>query len=265
MVFCHVLLTLTLTLTLMLTLWMCTLFTKNERHNERQCATCRMKCRNPRIVFTRIRSPRTKSTSTRICSHFLYIVLWGMTKYRKGPQGSIIKNRKGSAMARNRFRSSRCVRFCDLRTTQNNGSYKQRKELILMQRKVQKRCTFLSLSVVHGFYNTMCNSKRCPMVTKGTWVQMDHLFCFFSIFHMILVREDKGPVGQTIGLCCSLFIIIIIIFFSRLGRRLVDWSWNCMFTVWCQTSRRCNVRLKQFTDGADITDSSRKFQKLTIL
>jgi len=32
--------------------------------------TCRMKCRNPPIVFTRIRSPRAKSTSTRIRSHF---------------------------------------------------------------------------------------------------------------------------------------------------------------------------------------------------
>jgi len=29
-----------------------------------------MKCRNPPIVFTRIRSPRAKSTSTRIRSHF---------------------------------------------------------------------------------------------------------------------------------------------------------------------------------------------------
>jgi len=36
-----------------------------------QCATYRMKCRNPPIVFTCIRSPRAKSTSTRIRSHFL--------------------------------------------------------------------------------------------------------------------------------------------------------------------------------------------------
>jgi len=35
-----------------------------------QCATCRMKCINLPIVFTRIRSPRAKSTSTRIRSHF---------------------------------------------------------------------------------------------------------------------------------------------------------------------------------------------------
>ena len=34
-----------------------------------QCATCRMKCRNPPIVFTRICSPQAKSTSTRIRSH----------------------------------------------------------------------------------------------------------------------------------------------------------------------------------------------------
>ena len=30
-----------------------------------------MKCRNSHIVFTRIRSPRAKSTSTPILSHFL--------------------------------------------------------------------------------------------------------------------------------------------------------------------------------------------------
>jgi len=36
-----------------------------------QCSTCRIKCKNPPIVFTRIRSPRVKSTSTRIRSHFL--------------------------------------------------------------------------------------------------------------------------------------------------------------------------------------------------
>jgi len=74
MVFCHVILTLSLTLTLTLTLTNpINVYNihKNEWHNERQCATCRMKCRNPPIVFTRIRSPRAKSTSTRIRSHFL--------------------------------------------------------------------------------------------------------------------------------------------------------------------------------------------------
>jgi len=44
---------------------------KNERHNERQCAICRMKCRNPPIVFTHFQSSRAKSMSTHIRSHFL--------------------------------------------------------------------------------------------------------------------------------------------------------------------------------------------------
>jgi len=34
---------------------------KNERHHERQCATCRMKCRNPPTVSTHIRSSRARS------------------------------------------------------------------------------------------------------------------------------------------------------------------------------------------------------------
>jgi len=33
-----------------------------------------MQCRNPPIVFTRIRSPRAKSMSTRIRSHFLFVL-----------------------------------------------------------------------------------------------------------------------------------------------------------------------------------------------
>jgi len=71
MVFCHVILTLCLTLTLTLTNPINVYnIHKNEWHNERPCATCRMKFTNLPIVFTRICSPQAKSTSTRIRSHF---------------------------------------------------------------------------------------------------------------------------------------------------------------------------------------------------
>jgi len=64
MVFCYVILTLSLTLTLTLMLRIAdpinvyNIHKKWTAHWKTQCATCRMKCRNPPIVFTHI------------CSHF---------------------------------------------------------------------------------------------------------------------------------------------------------------------------------------------------
>jgi len=49
---------------------MCTIFKKNEWHNERHNAPPVEWNVEIRLVFTRIRSPRAKSTSTLIRSHF---------------------------------------------------------------------------------------------------------------------------------------------------------------------------------------------------
>jgi len=78
MVFCHVILTLSLTLTLTLTVTLMLIanpinvynIQKNEWHNERHNAPPVEWNVEIRLVFTRIRSPRAKSTSTLIRSHF---------------------------------------------------------------------------------------------------------------------------------------------------------------------------------------------------
>jgi len=59
-----------------------------------QCATCRMKCWNPSVVFICISSPRAKSTSTHIRSHLLYLYLFaqGVIYYIAFNTGSVWPN-----------------------------------------------------------------------------------------------------------------------------------------------------------------------------